>query len=100
MVFSWKLDIARTRNVLGKIASALNVDGDVFGLWMMSVGTRIVGKIPLISIWLFILTRLVTAPGLAPCLSKRAHHCCPPGRFASEGAKNGTLPPEPHACPM
>jgi hypothetical protein len=31
MVFSWKLDIAGARNMLGQISPTLNVDGYVFG---------------------------------------------------------------------
>ena len=86
VVFSRKLDIARAGNVLGQITSPSTLMVTSSVRWMTSVGTRIVGKISAISIWLFMRMRAEAAAGLAPSRSNRFHQRWKAGSFAREGA--------------
>jgi hypothetical protein len=74
VVLPRQFDEPRPRNPLRHISA--RADGIVASrtLWSSNVGTRIAGRMCRISISSFIATSAITAAGLAPILSSRAHH--------------------------
>ena len=61
-----------------------------------SVGTRIAARMWRTSIWLFMRISVITADGLAPSLSKRAHHCLKRSSSTLLGANALRAAPLPH----